>query len=159
MKYFKISMIFITFSLLFEVNTLFAQDFVPSQISVGEVEVLVDNIREERIEEQIRDIARAQFACIAQDVENGTPGLTVRITVRQRSYYKSIDNRNSIFVRYTICDQSGMLVYEDCICTEGSGSIVSASMQTKQVGKAARGIKKFLKKQSLENSKTVIAKK
>lgn len=128
-------------------------------IAIKNVEVFVDNIREDDIERQIQEIASAKINDIIANSKQNASDLEANIVIRQRSYYKSTDRRNSIYVYYSICDKNGKRVAEDCFVTDGKASIISAATQVKQVKKTVHGMKKCIKDYDEKSGETFVAKR
>ncbi len=123
------------------------------------MEVFVDNIRESEIERQIQEIASAKINDFIANSNQNASELEASIVIRQRSYYKSTDRRNSIYVYYSICDKNRKLVVEDCFVTDGRASIISAATQVKQIKKAVYGMKKYLKDYDGKDGEALVAKR
>ena len=136
-------------------NTQICDNF----IAIKNVEVFVDNIRESEIERQIQEIASAKINDFIANSNQNASELEASIVIRQRSYYKSTDRRNSIYVYYSICDKNRKLVVEDCFVTDGRASIISAATQVKQIKKAVYGMKKYLKDYDGKDGEALVAKR
>lgn len=128
-------------------------------IAIKNVEVFVDNIRENDIERQIQEIASAKINDFIANSRQNASDLEGSIVIRQRSYYKSTDRRNSIYVYYSICDKNGKRVAEDCFVTDGKASIISAATQVRQVKKTVHGMKKSIKDYDEKSGETFVAKR
>ncbi len=128
-------------------------------IAIKSVEVFVDNVREDDIERQIKEIASAKINDFIANSKQNASDLEANIVIRQRSYYKSTDRRNSIYVYYSICDKNGKRVAEDCFVTDGKASIISAATQVRQVKKTVHGMRKSIKDYDEKSGETFVAKR
>lgn len=133
-----------------------AQKICNKFIAIGKVEVFVDNIRDEHIESQIKEIASAVIKKLIANRKQAARELEASIVVRQRSYYKKTKKRNSIYVYYSICDKNGERLAEDWHIVEGRDSIISAAVLARQIKKTVREMKRQIKncdKKSRKNEK------
>lgn len=119
----------------------FAQTCLPKKpnILVQNVEVLVDNIFEEGISTQILGLAKNAFSGVCDDGKS----YSIKINLRERSFYKNVDNFHSIYVSYQLFLENGECAHENVFCSEGKKSILSAMVQQKQVAKIAKDLKKY----------------
>ena len=122
---------------------IFAQTCL-SKIQIQGVEVLVDNIYEEGISLQISGLAKTAFNKLCDNEKN----YSVRINLRERSFYKNVDNFHSLYASYQLFSEDGQCVLENVFCSESKKSILSALVQQKQVSKIAREIKKYFEEES-----------
>lgn len=133
-----------------------AQKICNKFIAIENVEVFVDNIRDEHIENQIKEIASAVIKKLIANRKQAARELEASIVVRQRSYYKKTKKRNSIYVYYSICDKNGEHLAEDWHIVEGRDSIISAAVLARQIKKTVREMKRQIKncdKKSRKNEK------
>ena len=135
------------FCALFGANLpIFAQNRA-RDVSVQSVQVLVDNINEEGISLQVLGLAKNAFNSInaCEKADEGAPAKKYSITIdlRERSFYKSVDNIHSLYARYQLFSEDGKCVLENIFCSEGRKSILSALVQQRQVAKIARDLKKY----------------
>lgn len=128
-------------------------------IAIENVEVLVDNIREEHIERQIKEIASADINNFIARSRRNASELGASIAVRQRSYYKNMKKRNSIYVYYSVFEKNGKRLAENWSIIEGKASIISAAIQARRIKKAVRGIKRNIRKYGTKSGETFVAKK
>lgn len=116
-------------------------------VSVQSVQVLVDNINEEGISLQVLGMAKNAFNSIKIDEKTDEGAqvkkYTIKIDLRERSFYKSVDNIHSLYARYQLFSEDGECVLENIFCSEGRKSILSALVQQRQVAKIARDLKKY----------------
>ncbi len=117
------------------------------KILVKSVEVLVDNINEEGISSQIFELAKNSLngskvfekAFFDGEAQN----YSIKINMRERSFYKNIDSVHSLYASYQLFSESGACVLENVFCSESKKSILSTLVQQKQVAKIAKDLKKF----------------
>lgn len=140
-------------------NSCNAQKICDDFIAIENVEVLVDNIREEHIERQIKEIASADINNFIAKAKLNASELGASIVVRQRSYYKNMQKRNSIYVYYSVFEKSGKRMAEDWFVVEGKASIISAAIQVRRIKKAVRGMKRNIRKYGAKSGETFVAKR
>ncbi len=128
---------------------IFAQSCLP-KIQIQGVEVLVDNVYEDGISTQILGMARnalqpQKLFEKAKTVEEDAQSYSIKINLRERSFYKNVDNFHSLYASYQLFSKDGECVLENVFCSEGKKSILSALVQQKQVAKITRDLKRYFK--------------
>lgn len=124
----------------------FAQSCLPKKtnILVQNVEVLVDNIFEEGLSLQISGLAKNAFSKVCDDGKS----YSIKINLRERSFYKNVDNVHSLYASYQLFSEDGECVLENVFCSESKKSILSALVQQKQIAKIAKDLKKYFESEN-----------
>lgn len=147
MKFSKKCVIFAFFIAILS-QILVSEEFSssPVAIAIESVDVTVDSIAESAISEQICDIARTKFSAenfskLCPKVQNAR----IRISIRERSFYRSADNINSLYVHYGLYDGNENCITENAFCSEGKRTIISTVVQRKEVDRIARDLQRYFK--------------
>ena len=99
----------------------------------------MDNVFEEGVSQQILGLVRKAFCRVCDDGNN----YSIRIDLRERSFYKNIDNFHSLYASYQLFTEDGECVLENVFCSESKKSILSTVVQQRQVAKIAKDLKRF----------------
>lgn len=121
------------------------------RIIPGATEVTVDYVKQNDIAEQITDIA--DILLNSEQTNNGTYTFMLDISVRQRSFLRDIQQRNSIYIIASLKDKDGNVVLNQTINIEGSDSVLSSVNQYKYVKRILQNIKNTQKKAAAEKKR------
>lgn len=114
------------------------------------VEVIIDKVSDNDIANQILSICESTFPVLNAETENN---LNLDITVNQRSFFYDINQKNSIFVVYSLSDNYGNIKLQKDFYFVTKSSIISGKEQYKITDKIKNDIKNFLKKSSKNEKK------
>ena len=121
------------------------------RIIPGAAEVTVDYVKQNDIAEQITDIA--DILLNSEQTNNGTHTFILDISIRQRSFLRDIQQRNSIYIIASLKDEDGNIALNQTINIEGSDSVLSSVNQYKYVKRILQNIKNTQRKAAAEKKR------
>lgn len=120
--------------------TLMPDAPVQYSVATNSVEVSLDKVLDYDIANQILSICASYFPGL--DNENV---LKLDISVTQRSFFYDVNQKNSIFVNYTLTDSSDKIVMQKDFSYETKSTVVSGKEQYKIANKIKKNVNTFLK--------------
>lgn len=113
------------------------------RIDLDDITVNLNLIRDEELSNQIRDIFSSML-CEEINRETYDSKLKLELQVNQRSYYKGINQFNSIYLNYRLTDEKNAVILNNCYFNRTTDSIDSSKIQYKLVSKVVKDIKKVI---------------
>ena len=111
----------------------FEKDDAVYEILVGSVSVTKEQLEEIAIEKQMHEILSTMLlqknADTESEVEAENKILYLDVEISQRSFLKSVDQINSIYVLYSLKDQNGELVLKKGLYKETKETVLSSTEQ------------------------------
>ena len=111
----------------------FEKDAAVYEILVGSVSVTKEQLEEIAIEKQMHEILSTMLlqknADTERDVETENKILYLDVEISQRSFLKSVDQINSIYVLYSLKDPNGELVLKKGLYKETKETVLSSTEQ------------------------------
>lgn len=113
-------------------------------INIYSVDVKKDTISDNDLIAQVTDISTAMFAdLINKETENF---LNLQIELKQRSYYKGISQKNSIYLVYSLTDKNEKVVFNNSYSLVCSDSIESSTIEYKLIEHMNKKIRAYFNK-------------
>lgn len=112
-----------------------------------DVNITNESIKDKELSSQVSEIVYAMLNR-ELDMTKYEQRANLSILINQRSYYKGINQYNSIFLNYKLVDENDNVILNNCYFDKITDSIESSKIQYKLVSKIVNDVKLFL-----ENSK------
>lgn len=115
------------------------------RIEIDSVVVTKDAVKDNDLALQVYELSKTALADIINK-NNSNETLYLDIEIKQRSYYKGIKQKNSIFLFYSLRDEDGKTFFNSSYLLTCSDSIESGWIEYKLVNKINRKIRRHLRK-------------
>lgn len=116
----------------------------PFYVTVSNIDVSVDYVNDITIASQIKTLIETQLA--QQESEEYERKLFLDISIVQRGFIQNVEQKNSIFVLFTIKDETGNALFRLNKYMSGSATIISATDQYFYLTPMAKSLIKYQKK-------------
>ena len=114
-------------------------------VSIDSVSITIDYVEDKELESQAKDMMLTQFAGICEENDGCMP-LVLNVTLSQRSFYKNIDQYNSIALSYTLTDSEGNVVVRQGYYKRTGDTVVSSTEQFDLLERMTKKIKDYILK-------------
>ncbi|WP_147615566.1 hypothetical protein [Treponema pectinovorum] len=107
------------------VNFILPQTKTEYRITLDEVEVNVEKVFEGDLSNQFWQICQSML----KNSKNAENALRLSIKINQRSFSKALNEKTSLFMFYTLQDESGNFVFQKGYYKNIANSVLSSSVQ------------------------------
>lgn len=119
-------------------------DSIDYRIDIDSVLVTKDAVKDNDLAFQVYELTKIALADIINKNDSNET-LCLDIEIKQRSYYKGIKQKNSIFLFYSLLDKDGKTSFSGSYLFTSSDSIESGWVEYKLVNKINRNIRRHLR--------------
>lgn len=125
--------------------SLVPDDSTDYRVEIDSVVVTKDAVKDNDLALQVYELSKTALAELINKNDNNKT-LYLDIEIKQRSYYKGIKQKNSIFLFYSLLDEDGKTSFNSSYLITSSDSIESGWIEYKLVNKINRKIRRHLRK-------------
>lgn len=114
------------------------------RIDIDSVVVTKDAVKDNDLALQVYELTKTALADIINKSDSNET-LYLDIEIKQRSYYKGLRQKNSIFLFYSLLDKEGKTSFNSSYLLTSSDSIESGWIEYKLVNKINRKVRRHLR--------------
>ena len=114
------------------------------RIDIDSVVVTKDAVKDNDLALQVYELTKTALADIINKNDSNET-LYLDIEIKQRSYYKGLRQKNSIFLFYSLLDKEGKTSFNSSYLLTSSDSIESGWIEYKLVNKINRKVRRHLR--------------
>ena len=114
------------------------------KISLDSVIVTKDSVNEHDLSSQVMDIANTMFMDLIEKQSDNV--LYLQIDLKQRTYYKGLKQRNSIYLVYSLIDSKDKTMFNSSYARVSYDSIDSSKLEYELLNHMNSKIRKYLNK-------------
>lgn len=124
--------------------TAVLSDSTDYRIDIDSVVVTKDAVKDNDLALQVYELTTTALADIINKSDSNKT-LYLDIEIKQRSYYKGLRQKNSIFLFYSLLDKEGKTSFNSSYLLTSSDSIESGWIEYKLVNKINRKVRRHLR--------------
>lgn len=123
---------------------VFPTESTEYSISVNSIVVTKDTVSDVDLKSQIQNLTETMFLDLSNE-KDFEETLYLELELKQRSYYKGINQKNSIFLTYSLINEDDITVYNSSYSLVCSDSIESSKVEYELLNHMNNKIRKYLK--------------